>query len=82
MIRERLVYGRDEIGGEARLDDISCAARLQCRAHVIRIFMHGQEHKLCAAAGALEPPGCFDAIQARHRDVEHHHVGVETAPPP
>ena len=77
MSRESFVYGRDEVGGQARFDDVSCATRLQCGPYVIRIFVHGQEHKLCAAAGVLEAPGCFDAIQTRHSDVEHDRIGVE-----
>ena len=77
MFRENFMYGRDEIGGQTRFDDVSSAARLQCGAHVIRIFMHGQEHKLGAAPGAPEPPGYFDAVETRHSDVEHYHIGVE-----
>ena len=65
MIREGLVDGWHEVGGQARLDDVSYAARLQCGAHAIQVLMHGQENQLCAAPGLLQAPGCFDAIQTR-----------------
>ena len=77
MSLESFVYGWDEVGSHARLHHVSVASRVQRGAHVVRVLMHRENHKLRSNRGALEPPGCLDTVQARHRDVEHHHIGIE-----
>jgi len=77
MSLERLMYGSHQIGSQARFDHVSRPSGSQCRAHVIRILMHGEKHKLRTAAALLELPCYLDPIFARHRDVEHDRVRVE-----
>jgi hypothetical protein len=44
------VDGRDEAGGQSRLDDVGGPARVQRGAHVVRVLMHGEKHELRVAA--------------------------------
>ncbi len=46
----------------------------ECRAHVVRIRVYGQEHDLGAGARRLQTLRRLDAVHDGHRDIEHDHV--------
>jgi hypothetical protein len=39
--------------------------------------VYSQKNHLGPGAGRFQLPGCFQAIQDRHRDVDHQHVGLK-----
>ena len=49
MFYEGFMNGRDEVG----IDDVDDAARVQSGARAVRVFRHGEKHKLRAAPGRM-----------------------------
>ena len=71
------MQGRNEIGGQPRLDDIASTARLHSRPHIIGIVMHREKHQLRTATSLPEAVRGLDAVQTWHGDVEDHHVRIQ-----
>src|SRR5439155_857013 len=71
--REAGQHVRRELG----LEDITQGPGSERSIHVVRVRVHGQEHDPRRGARRLEFPGCLDAVQHGHGDVEHDHVGLE-----
>src|SRR2546430_349403 len=66
-----------QVRRELGLEDITQGPGSERSIHVVRVRVHGQEYDPRRGTRRLEFPGCLDAVQHGHGDVEHDHVGLE-----
>ena len=74
---ERLFDRLGELRGGGGLEKIPGCAGAEGFAGQVRVLVHGQKDELDSRHGLLDLPGRIQAIQERHGDVEHDHVGLE-----
>ena len=77
MIRKRCPDGRQEVGGEPRLNNVAEPARIECGPGVVGVFVDREENKASRSVRAPEPARRFNAVEPRHRNVEHDDVRAE-----
>jgi hypothetical protein len=77
VINQRLAQRWHEVWHESVLYDVSQGACREGGTYVVLIIMNGQENDLGLTASRAELSGCFDSVEAGHRNVHYNQVGIE-----
>lgn len=66
-----------QVGGKPTFHDKTLGPRRLGGAHIVGVVMHRQKNDLSRKTYRPEAPGGREAVEHRHRDVEHKEVRVE-----
>jgi hypothetical protein len=77
LASQRIAQGGQQVRGQATFDNIAEGPGRASGKHIIWVPVHGQKHQLRVGAGRHQLLGRLDAVESRHRDVEHHEVRLK-----
>jgi hypothetical protein len=77
LIRKRCPYSGKEIRGEPRLNNVAEPARIECGPGVVGVFVDREKDEPSRLVRAPELTRRFNAVEPRHRNVEHDDVRAE-----
>ena len=69
--------GEEQVGLQRVLEDVAAHAGGQRVPHILRIVEHAEDHDRPVRPAPQDLDGRVEAVDLRHRHVEHDHVGVE-----